>query len=113
MRDIFLRLGINQLFGYRSWDFVPDVMLFTRTPGIEFGEFETKGPDGKLGIVVNKSDGLASSSERPLSDGRCGRPVGALRRHGFEGIVTPCAAVPGFAPPSKPDAGAPAGRGVR
>ena len=103
MRDIFLRLGINQLFGYRSWDFVPDVMLFTRTPGIEFGEFETKGPDGKLGIVVNKSDGLASfPNGRFLTDDVGDR----LARYGdtalkeLSHLVPPCQ---DSSPPSKPE----------
>lgn len=32
IRDVFLRLGITSLFGYRTWDQVPDVMLYTRRP---------------------------------------------------------------------------------
>ncbi len=40
MRDIFLRIGLNSVFAYRTWDQVPDVMLFTRRKGIQFGDGE-------------------------------------------------------------------------
>jgi len=33
MRDLFLRIGLNSMFAYRKWDFVPDVMLYTRRHG--------------------------------------------------------------------------------
>jgi len=40
MRDIFVRIGINSIFAYRTWDQVPDVMLFTRRKGISFSDDE-------------------------------------------------------------------------
>jgi hypothetical protein len=103
MRDIFLRLGINQLFGFRSWDFVPDVMLFTRQPGIQFGEFEARGADGKWSIVANTSDGQASfPNGRFLSDDvaiRLGR-YGDTALLELSHLVPPCQ---DSSPPSRPE----------
>ncbi len=36
MRDLFLRFNLGQLFAYRKWDFVPDVMVFTTRYGVGF-----------------------------------------------------------------------------
>jgi hypothetical protein len=102
MRDIFLWLNINGLFGYRAWDLVPDVMLFTRTPGISFGEFETTGPDGKPVIQANVSTGAASfPNGRILTDDVADR----LARYGdtllkeLSYVVPPCYNDPEKPPP--------------
>jgi hypothetical protein len=36
MRDIFLRIGFQQTFAYRTWDHVPDVMLYTTREPVGF-----------------------------------------------------------------------------
>jgi hypothetical protein len=36
MRDIFLRIGFQQTFAYRTWDHVPDVMLYTKREPVGF-----------------------------------------------------------------------------
>jgi hypothetical protein len=104
MRDVFVWLGINNLFAYRpSWDYVPDVMLFTRQPGHQFGEFEAVGADGKPSIVANTSDGHASfPNGRFLTDDVGDR----LARYGdtllkeLSYVVRPCQ---DSDPPSKPE----------
>jgi hypothetical protein len=101
MRDVLVWLGINNLFAYRpSWDYVPDVMLFTRQKGIQFGEFEVVSPDGKPSIAANTSDGQASfPNGRFLTDDVADR----LARYGdtllkeLSFVVRPCD------PPSKPE----------
>ncbi|MEQ8764815.1 MAG: hypothetical protein RL885_12865 [Planctomycetota bacterium] len=41
MRDVFLRLNIQSLFAFRAWDFVPDVMIYSRQYPVGF-------PNGRL-----------------------------------------------------------------
>ena len=36
MRDVFLRIGLQQTFAYRKWDQVPDVMLYTTREPVKF-----------------------------------------------------------------------------
>ena len=36
MRDVFLRIGLQQTFAYRKWDQVPDVMLYTTREPLGF-----------------------------------------------------------------------------
>jgi hypothetical protein len=103
MRDIFLVLGINGLFGYRAWDLVPDVMLFTRRNDdkIKFGEYETT-EGGKPVIKENVANGMASfPNGRILTDDVADR----LARYGdtllkeLSYVVPPC-----FNDPEKPPA---------
>ena len=41
MRDLLLRVGLESLFAYREWDFVPDVMIYTNRYPVGF-------PNGRL-----------------------------------------------------------------
>jgi len=41
MRDLFLRAGLESLFAFREWDFVPDVMIYT-------SRFPVGFPNGRL-----------------------------------------------------------------
>ena len=41
MRDLLLKLGLNQTFAYRSWDYVPDVLIYTTQAPLGF-------PNGRL-----------------------------------------------------------------
>jgi hypothetical protein len=64
MRDLFRRLGFNQEFAYRTWDQeAPDVMLFTRTEGLDFG---LRTPDGQP--ILSRGGGADFPNGRKLTD---------------------------------------------
>ena len=41
MRDVFLRIGFQQVYAYRKWDFVPDVMIYSKRAPVGF-------PNGRM-----------------------------------------------------------------